>query len=246
MLHDARRRSFAGVYFFVGIILTALGIGFDVHCINPSRACFPFTKDITWTYSSPLVIDVCFYFLCIFTFYYYRVILTKYRIEALRMMKVALIIVTISAICAVLIGETNGGKKFIEEYLRGTVFVDILLPDYYAIVFSAFVGTTCGIMIGVVFGVLGIRNIPVQGVITCTLFGGMTGITTFITLVIHTHMLTTAVVYGLLLFILNVAVNAMGITCIGAPIVMLQKIISSVRDSDEKKESARRKRMKAT
>ncbi len=243
LLHQARKDSAWMPMVVVGVLYIALSFFYDVHCITPNSISTPFTKDISWSYTSSTWFDACFFFVCVFTFYYFRTILKKYKANVLRIKNTAIIIVTTLCFFSIICGETEGGKQFIIKILDETMFADMLLPDYYGVVFAFWFGTLGGITIGIVFGILGVFNIAIEGVIICTLMGAMSGIVAFIELSLHKGFFY-GLIYGIVLVATNIVINACGIAAIGAPLALLQKTRSMAMDRKEKSDEAYQKRLK--
>lgn len=242
LLHQARIKSLWMPVVVIGILFTTLCLCFDIHCITPGRICTPFAKEISWEYTSSIWFDMCFFCIAIFTVSYFRVILTRYRADVLRIRNVACTLSSLFALGCIICGRTEYGQKLISHLLEGTLFADMLLPDYYGIVFAFFVGTCGGITIGIAFGIFGLFNVAIEGIIISTLMGAISGMVAFAELLIHKGVFP-ALLYGGVLLIANVSINALGIAALGAPLSVLQKLSSMSIDASERSDRLYRKRI---
>lgn len=243
LMHHARRRVMWMPLVVVGILFAIVSITNQIHFIEPGRICFPFTKDIEWNYTSSTWIDIALYFCALITFFYYQRMFAKHKANIRKMWAISAIIIVLMSIVCMALGETEKGRQIISSMLANTMFGSILIPEYSSIVFSVFVGTLGGVVTSTIFSLLKVTKDIVQIIFLCTIMGATSGLVTFVELAIHADILR-ALLFGITIGVLNILVNALCIASAGLPAILLQKIASAITDNNEKKENARRKRMK--
>ncbi len=135
------------------------------------------------------------------------------------------------------------GKRIIADCLQETVFGDLVISQYSAIPFSLLISTVGGIVIGAFFGTTKLIKDVVQITFLCVAMGAISGVVTFLELILHADLLR-AIWYGVSLTALNILFNAVGIGSVGLLLILPQKISSVFTERSEKKKNAQRNRMK--